>query len=225
MPEKKKGNKLIVILGCLGLLILLSLLACCGGIGAVFLIGPGMLVGLVVQDEPLPVQVVKWDEARVEHIEDRLAQEMLTDRTIELTGEELTQLIISGDTGQMVAFRIDIDDQGRADMDMSIQLDPTQPQYLNIHTVGDFTIEDGWFTDFTVDEIDIGKFDLGQYLAGQQLKDDVNQSLAQQRVQDPQVAQTFDWIELLTIEDGQIILTLTEEGVQQLQADGKIVAP
>ena len=224
MPEKK-SNKLTVILGCLGLLVLLSLLACCGGGAALFLVGPGLLVGLVVDDEPLPVKVVKWDEGRVEMLEDRLATQMLTDRTIELTGDELTQLVISEDTGQMVAFRIDIDAQGRGDLDMSIQLDPTTPQYLNIHTVGDFTIEDGWFTDFTVDEIDIGKFDLGQYVAGQQLKDNVNQSLSQQRVQDPEVGEAFDMIELLTIENGQFVLTLTEEGVQQLQADGKLIAP
>ncbi len=222
MAEKKKGNKLTVILGCLGLLILLSLLACCGGGAALFLFGPGLLVGLVVSDEPLPVQVVKWDEGRVEMLEDQLATQMLTDRTIELTGDELTQLVISEDTGQMVAFRIDIDDQGRGVMDVSLQLEPSQPQYLNLHTVGDFEIEDGWFTDFTVDTLDIGKFDVGQYVAGQQLKDNVNQSLAQQRVQDPEVGQAFDMIELLTIENGQFVLTLTDEGVAQLQADGKI---
>lgn len=222
MPEKKKSNKLTVILGCLGLLILLSLLACCGGGAALFLVGPGLLVGLVVSDEPLPVQVVKWDEGRVEMLEDQLAAEMLSDRTIELTGDELTQLVISEDTGQMVAFRIDIDDQERGVLDMSVQLDPSQPQYFNMHTVGDFEIEDGWFTDFTVDTLDIGKFDIGQYVAGQQLKDNVNQSLAQQRVQDPEVGKAFDMIELLTIENGQFVLTLSDEGVQQLQADGKI---
>lgn len=222
MAEKNKGNKLTVILGCLGLLILLSLLACCGGGAALFLVGPGLLVGLVVSDEPLPVQVVKWDEGRVEMFEDQLATEMLSDRTIELTGDELTQLVISEDTGQLVAFRIDIDDQERGVLDMSVQLDPSQPQYFNMHAVGDFEIEDGWFTEFTVDTLDIGKFDIGQYVAGQQLKDNVNQSLAQQRVQDPEVGQAFDMIELLTIEDGQFVLTLTDEGVTQLQADGKI---
>jgi hypothetical protein len=222
VAEKNKGNKLTVILGCLGLLILLSLLACCGGGAALFLVGPGLLVGLVVSDEPLPVQVVKWDEGRVEMFEDQLATEMLSDRTIELTGDELTQLVISEDTGQLVAFRIDIDDQERGVLDMSVQLDPSQPQYFNMHAVGDFEIEDGWFTEFTVDTLDIGKFDIGQYVAGQQLKDNVNQSLAQQRVQDPEVGQAFDMIELLTIEDGQFVLTLTDEGVTQLQADGKI---
>ena len=221
MPEKK-SNKLTVILGCLGLLVLLSLLACCGGGAALFLVGPGLLVGLVVDDEPLPVKVVKWDEGRVEMLEDRLATQMLTDRTIELTGDELTQLVISEDTGQLVAFRVDIDAQGRGVMDLSVQLEPSQPQYFNIHTVGDFEIEDGWFTDFTVDTLDVGKFDIGQYVAGQQLKDNVNQSLSQQRVQDPEVGEAFDMIELLTIEDGQFVLTLSDEGIARLQADGKI---
>ena len=219
---KKKGRTLTIVVGCLALLALLTCFACCGGIAAVVLVGPGILVGLVVSDEPLPVQTVEWDEARVEQLEQRLAEQLATDRTLRLTGEEMTQLVISGDEDELVAFRIEVDAQDRAVLDLSLQLDPAQPQYVNFHAVGDFTIEDGWFTQCQFEELDVGKFDVGKYVAGQELEDDVNQSLAQQRASDPQVAEMFDMVEYLGIDDGALVLTLTEEGVQKLQTEGKL---
>lgn len=218
----KKGKALTVVLGCLVLLILLCVVVCCGGGALLFIAGPGMLAGLVVSDEPLDVQTVKWDEERVDQLAERVNRDATDDRTIELSGGELTQFVLSEAEEELVAFRIDIDDQDRASFDVSLQPDMSQPQYINLHAVAGFAIEDGWFTHFQVDELQVGKFDVGKYVAGQELKDNVNQSLAQQRVQDPDVGKTFDMLEYLGIEDGQFVLTLSEEGLQQLQQDGKL---
>jgi len=218
----KKGKALTVVLGCLVLLILLSVVVCCGGGALLFIAGPGMLAGFVVSDEPLDVHTVKWDEARVEALAEEVGRDAVDDRTIELSGEELTQFVLAEAEEELVAFRIDIDDSERAVFDLSLQPDMSQPQYVNLHAIAEFTIEDGWFTHFQVDELSVGKFDVGQYMAGQELKDNVNQSLAQQRVQDPDVGKTFDMVEYLGVENGRFVLKLSEEGLQQLQQDGKL---
>jgi len=219
---EKKGKALTIVLGCLVLLILLCVVVCCGGGALLFVAGPGMLAGLVVSDEPLDVQTIKWDEARVEVLAERVAQDAADDRSIELTAEELTQFVLSEADEAIVAFRIDIDDSDRAVFDLSIQPDLSQPQYINLHAVSGFTIEDAWFTHFQVDELAVGRFDVGKYVAGQELKDNVNQSLAQQRVQDPDIGKTFDMIEYLGIEEDRFVLTLSEEALHALQQDGKI---
>ena len=220
---KKSANKWFIG-GCI-VFVLLGFLACCGGGLALLIGGPQLLIALVLDKEPMDVEVLAWSPAEVEALEDRLAVEMLETRTIQLTGRELTQLVISGEDNDLEVFRIDIDDQQRAVLDLSIDVDDAKPRYLNIHGTGDFTIEYGWFTEMTVDEMDIGSFDLGQYITGQDLTDDANQNLAQQRVQDPNVAETLDMIELLTIEDGKFKLVMTQEGVDKLVADGKLELP
>ncbi len=219
MGEGKGTNKLFMF-GCIAF-IALGLLSCCGG-GVLLLVSPQLLVGLVLEKEPLPVEVWQWSESDVDALEQRLAAEMADDRRIELTGEELTQIVLSGDDDALQAFRIDVDEQDRAVVDVSIRTQDPDPRYVNLHLVGDMTLEQGWLTLLVVDELEIGKFDLGQYIAGQDITDDANQSLAQQRVQDPEIGEALDMIELLTIEDGHFVLALTEDGVEQLRAQGKL---
>ncbi len=219
----KKGKALTITLGCIVLLLLGSVVLCCGGGALLVIAGPGVLLSFVVSDEPLPVQTVKWDDSAVEALEDRIGQDILDDRTVSLTGEELTQLMLSDeDVDDLPAFRIAVDDQDRGVFDLSVQLDPAQPQYLNIHAVGDFTVEDGWFTYLVIDEMEIGKFDLGQYIVGQDLHADANNSLAQQRVNDPEAAEAIDMIEYLAVEDGHFTLTFTEEAMTKLAEEGKL---
>lgn len=219
MGEGKGTNKLFMF-GCIAF-IALGLLSCCGG-GVLLLVSPQLLIGLVLEKEPLPVEVWQWSESDVDALEQRLAAEMADDRRIELTGEELTQIVLSGDDDALQAFRIDVDEQDRAVVDVSIRTQDPDPRYVNLHLVGDMTLEQGWLTLLVVDELEIGKFDLGQYIAGQDITDDANQSLAQQRVQDPEIGESLDMIQLLTIEDGRFVLELTEDGVEQLRAQGKL---
>lgn len=218
MTESKSSSKLFMY-GCIAF-IALGLICCCGGAG-LLAISPALLMGLVLDKEPLPVEVWEWSESDVEALEARLAEEMERDRTIALTGEELTQITLSGDEGELEAFRIDIDEQDRAVVDISISTEDPDPRYVNIHLVGDMTVENGWFTLLVVDDLTIGKFDLGQFIAGQDITDDANQSLAQQRVQDPTIGDTLDKIELLTIRDGKFELVLSEDAVEEMRAAGK----
>ncbi len=222
MAEKKASKWFIG--GCI-VFVLVGFFACCGGAAALLIGGPQILIGLVLDKEPLDVEPVSWSPAEVEALEDRLAVEMLETRTIQLTGRELTQLVLSGEDTDLAVFRIDIDEQQRAVLDLSIETEDAKPRYINIHGVGDFTLENGWFTELTVDEMDIGSFDLGQYIAGQDITDDANQNLAQQRVQDPTLGETLDSVELLTIEDGQFKLVMTQEGVDKMVEEGKLELP
>jgi len=219
MSEGKGANKWFTI-GCVAF-IGVGLLCCCGGVG-ILAISPQLLLGLLFEKEPLPVQTWQWSESDVEALEDRLAADMEREQRIALTGEELTQIVLSGDTGELEAFRIDIDEQDRAVVDISIRTEDPKPRYMNIHAVGEMTIENGWFTHLVVDEMEFGRFDLGQYIAGQDITDDANNSLAQQRVSDPEVGDNLDKIELLTVRDGQFELVLTEEAVAELKAQGKL---
>ncbi len=225
-PRKKGPWKSIFIGGCL-VVLLVSVLVCCGGGIAALALGPDALVKLAinvfVDDAPLPAPTARWDEAEVEALADRLTVGLDEERTITLTDEEFSQLVLGGvDDPQLTVFHVTVDENEKVSADISYQLDPAQQQWVNMHMVGTMEMEDGWFTEFTVDEWTIGSFDLGQYMAGQDLTADANQNLAQQKAQDPDVQQATDMVEYLGIEDGKIKLTLTEEGIEELRAQGEI---
>lgn len=211
----------ILVGGCLFLFIL-ACLVCCGGLAVLMIVGPGMLAGLVVDDEPLPVPTARWSEEEVEALGERLALDLEGDRTLSLSGEEFGQLIAGAiDDPQLTVFHVEIDAQDRASIDLSYQFDPAQTKYFNMHMLGEVEMEDGWFTEFVIHEWDIGKFDLGQYMAGQDMAANANQNLAQQKVQDPDMAQAVEAVEYLGIENGQFVLTLSEEGLEELEAQGE----
>jgi hypothetical protein len=225
-PPKKGPWKGIILGGCL-VVLLVGVLVCCGGGIAALALGPEALaklaVNLFVDDAPLPAPTARWDEADVEALGVRLEASIDEDRTLSLTGEEFSQLVLHGiDDPQLTVFYVSVDEKERISSDISYQLDPAQQQWVNMHVVGTMEMEDGWFTEFTIDEWTIGTFDLGQYMAGQDLTADANQNLAQQKAQDPEVEAATDMVEYLGVEDGRLVLTLTEEGIAQLEAEGEL---
>ncbi len=224
-PPKKGPWKGILLGGCV-VLLLLGLLLCCGGVVLVLFL-PGQLaqwaVTTFVDDAPLPAPTARWEEPELEALAERLAADLEDDRTVALTGEEFSQLMTGAiDDPQLTVFHVTVDDQDKVAFDLSYQIDPTQQQWFNMHMKGDVEMEDGWFTEFTIDEWEAGSFDLGPYMAGQDLTADANQNLAQQKVQDPQVAELVAMVEHLGIENGLITLTVTEEGIEQLKAEGEL---
>jgi hypothetical protein len=80
-------------------------------------------------------------------------------------------------------FQILVDAQDRAVCDLSLQPNPNVAEYVNVHAVGRFQIEHGWFTAMSLDEIRVAGFDLAPYVVGQDLTMNANQSLAQQRAE------------------------------------------
>lgn len=126
------------------------------------------------------------------------------------------------DQDQLTVFLVAIDDEDRASLDVSYQLDPTQQQWINVHVQLEAEMEDGWFTEFVIHEMDFGDIDLIQEASGTDMTAEANQNLAQQRAQDPKVDQAADWIEHLEIDDGQIKLILTEDAIEDLKAEGKL---
>ncbi len=211
--------------GCIVSLVL-CVLVCCGGLIALLFIWKylvALILGYFVAGDPLPAPTDRWDDAQVAAVEQRVTEELEQNRTLTLSGEELGQWAAHEiDDPQLTVFHVRVDDQDRASLDLSYQLDPTQQQWINIHVQGEVEMEDGWFTEFVIHEMDLGDIDLIQQASGQDMTAEANQNLAQQRAQDPKVDQTMDWIEHLEFDDGQIQITFTEEGIEDLKSEGKL---
>ena len=227
MDDEPRGGrwKGCLLGGCIVSLVLCILL-CCGGLIALPFIWQALLsfaLSSFVADDPLPAPTDRWDDAQVAEVGQRVVEEIEQHRTLSLTGEALSQWAAHEiDDPQLTVFHVSIDDQDRISLDVSYQLDPTQQQWINFHVQGEAEMEDGWFTEMVIHEMDFGDIDLIQQASGQDMTAEANQNLAQQRAQDPKVDQTMDWIEHLEIDDGQIKITLTEEGVEDLKAEGKL---
>lgn len=224
--EPKRGRwKGCLLGGCIVSLVLCVLLCCGGTIGLIvgWKAAVNYVLGYFVADNPLPAPTDRWDDAQVATLEQRVIDELEQQHTLTATGEELGQWAAHEiDDPQLTVFHMAIDDEDRASLDVSYQLDPTQQQWINMHVQLEAEMEDGWFTEFVIHEMDFGEIDLIQEASGQDMTAEANQNLAQQRAQDPKVDQAADWVEHLEIDDGQLKLTLTEDAIEDLKAEGKL---
>lgn len=190
---------------------------CCGGVLMLDRL-PGFLFGLVTEEQPLAVAEVPPDDGA----EQRLVERFEAGGPVEITGAELVQLVDSAHDPSLVAFWVGIED-GTATIDASFRPpDDTLPEgYVNLHAVGTMKVEQGWFTHVGVDELTLSTWDLGQYVRGQELAPNANQSLANERAKDPNVALAFDQIERLETEGDHIVIELTPDGWQNIRSARK----
>ena len=134
---------------------------------------------------------------------------------VRITGEEIVQLVEPWEEEDLYAFWVDVRPDDTVDFALSAHF-PEIDRFLNLTAQAGFEMEHGWFTDFTVEELKLGDWDLGQYTRGQQLAENANQSMANQRSQDPDVARALDQIDHLWIEDGAIWVELAPDGWEEL---------
>lgn len=182
----------------------------CGGLVAVVAASPWLLVHLVAQDAPLDIPKVEVSESERIAVGQRVCTELARQGSTQVSGDELTQLMLTGpDAPQLVRIAADGE---QAVFDLSVETEPGNGKWINVHGRGGMAMEHGWFVRFTMDELTIGGFDLGQYTAGQDLMAQANQNLAQQRAQNPEQYAAMDSIDRLSVEGGVFTMALAEGG-------------
>ncbi len=205
--KKKRGRWLLITLV---LMVLLSMACCCGCAGFWHFL-PQMAIAAFTEEGPLKTPVVDPDPG----VGERLERAFQAGGPVRITGEEMVQLVEPWEDEELYALWVDVRPDDTVDFALSVHFDDID-RYLNLQMKGGFELEHGWFTDFTMEELQLGPWDIGQYTKGQQLADQANQSMANQRAQDPQVARSLDQIERVWIEDGAIWIELADGGWEEL---------
>ena len=201
-----------IVLWLLVVAVLLMSCCCCGS-GIALMFSPQLAISQIVDDHPLPGGVP--GNAASPETRAALREDLRTDGKIAWSPEELLAAMPPpGSTVETLTMAID--GQDRLALDLSLRLDPQTDQYVNVHYLGGFRMEHGWFTHLDCDELLVGGWELGGYLTGQELAQHANRSLADQRVQHPETGAALDGVELATIEGGKVVLELTPTVVEQL---------
>jgi len=204
MANKKNFRWMLLLL----VLALLGSLACCCGCAGLWHFLPDMLIAAFTEDSALKVPVVDPDPG----VAPRLERDLDAGGEVSISGAEIVQLVEPWNDDELDAFWVDVRDDD-LDLVLSVYFDDID-RFLNLHATFALEIEHGWFTDFTVDDLEISSWDLGQYFSGEQLAEHANRSAADQRAQDPQVGLALDQIEHLWLEDGVIKVQLAPGGWQ-----------
>jgi hypothetical protein len=204
MAEKRKGSRILLII--LALCVLGALASCCGCAGLWHFL-PDMAIAAFTEDGPLKAPVVDPDPS----VAPRLERALEAGGPVRLTGDDLVQLVEPWNEEDLFAFWVGVHGDDSVELDLSVWIEDID-RYLNLQVRGSCEIEHGWFTDFSVDQLEVSGWSFGQYMAGQQLAEHGNRSLADQRAQDPAVGLAMDQIEHLWVEDGAIHLELVPGG-------------
>lgn len=223
-----------VLLGCLGLSLVTGVLMCGGSVVllvAAMIVGPGLAMSYVVDDQPLPIASEAFDPSVAAAITARICPALASGAEVTVTGEEATQLlssILPPDLDDPAVIRLDVDPEGDIVFDLSVNLaeGSAKAQYLNVHSRFGFTLEHGWFTAARIDALKVGSLDASSYLVGQDATAQFNQQLAEQRVKNPDTAQLIDRFATLRTVPGGITLSQSPgapfalcEGVVSAQVD------
>lgn len=198
---------ILIALACL----LLTAMLCCGGGGVLLYLSPSLLLSWFLQDEPLSAPTVPASP----EIAQELAQRLQGEDTARITGAELTQLATAGADEELAVFWVDFEGE-RFEVLLSAEIreEGGPAEYVNIQAEGELVVERGWFNHLALDRFDLGPLELGPYLVGQELTDDANRSLADQRAQRPQVGEMLDQIERMEVRDSALELTLAPGGFE-----------
>jgi hypothetical protein len=208
MAEKKRGCLLPLLLA---VLVLGSLASCCGCAGLLHFL-PDILARAFTEDSVLKAPVLDPDAT----VAPRIERALEAGGAVRVTGEDLVQLVEPWEEEELYAFWVEVNEDDEVELTLSVWFSEID-RYLNLQATWGMEIEHGWFTDFTVSELEISGWELGQYMRGQQLAEHANRSMADQRSQDPDVALVMDQIEHLWIQDGAIHLELAPGGWEAWQ--------
>ncbi|GDX78210.1 hypothetical protein LBMAG42_00210 [Deltaproteobacteria bacterium] len=187
------------LLGC-GLVFAGSCVLCCGGgvLGTYF--APDILLWMATADHPIDVPATAYDEAKQVEVRARLYKELDETGATTITAEDINVLAASsGDTRAHVAMVGD-----ELTFDLTTPVEPGGDQHINVHLRTAFVMEGGWFTHLTMPEATLSDWDLGQYMVGQELAMNANQSLAQQRAKDPEMDALIAAVERMAVADGTL---------------------
>ena len=117
--NKKSTNykKLLLILGAIfiGLIIL-----CCCCIFTLTASSGRIFEAMLFDDNPTVINVEKWSDSEIENLQDEIKEEIRENNMVTLTGEEMTQLIMSGESSNETQAKVEILDQDILSIQFSI---------------------------------------------------------------------------------------------------------
>ena len=196
-----------------------SVIACCGCGGVGVLVAPNafvaMIAWLMLEDAPLGPPPVPMDAATREAVVSGACADLWAGRPTKLDPTLITGVLAFG-AGPEVKHLAILPTADGWDMAVSIQSDP-DGGYLNFSGAGAFTMERGWFTDTRIDAIAMSGWHFDEYLKGQQLAPNMNQSLANQRAENPALGPLLDSFEKISTAGGQLELVPGPGTAEQLE--------
>lgn len=200
------GGWLLKGLGCMALLTLL----CCGLGLALLMLSPGLLAGFFLADQPLPLETTER-KPLIGAVERTAAcAALLGTGRASLPPETVARWLVEDADPGLTVLRFDAEGEEGA-LAVSIATDESPPRYLNVQLDAAFTMQRGWFTDLRLSRLVLRDHDWSGFLAGQQLAEHANRSLADQRAQDVDLGPSLDSVRLMKIEDGELVLELEPE--------------
>jgi hypothetical protein len=206
MADKKKNRRWLLLI--LALMVLTSMACCCGCAGFWHFL-PDMLVAAFTEEGPLKAPVVDPDP----DVAVRLERAFSAGGEVVVTGEELVQLVAPWEEEELYAFWVQVHEDDTVELALSVHLADID-RFLNVQGRGGVEIAHGWFAHFTMDQLVVAGWDVGQYTRGQQLAEQANRSMADQRAQEPGLAEAMDQIERLWLEDGALHIQLEPGGYE-----------
>lgn len=219
MAERRSGCARW-LLGCFGLLAVSTVLCCCGGFITLRFF-PMVFLSFLVEDQPLAGAVP--EPAPVATKLERALQcvSLVTTGSARISPEAMTRILVREREPKLRVLQLGAEGD-EASLDLSVATDETPARYFNLSLQGSFTLEQGWFTDLRFSRAVVSGHDLSRWLVGQQLAQQANQSMANQRSQNPDVGPTLDSIERFTVSDGAFQVSLASGGVamERLCGDG-----
>ncbi len=214
--EGSGGGWLLKGLGCMALL---AILCCCGGFISLRFF-PEMLLAYFLSDAPLPGPTTE-PKPVVGALERAGVCAMLA-----VTGEAkmepdaVARLVLGEGKPDLTVLRVGASgDEGS--LELSVATDNAPPRYFNLQLQGAFAIQQGWFTDMRLSRVIVSEHDWSSFVAGQQLTQQANQSLANERAKDANFAMLLDSIDHLRVEDGAYVLGLKRDGLAMQQLCGQ----
>lgn len=139
-------------------------------------------------------------------------------RTVRFSGPELTTLLVNTWPGRAkggVVINGDV-----LAVDASVRVDDADLDgWVNVQASGHVTMRDGRFERLALDQLTVGQWDLDAYLVGsspEELAARANAELEANAAKEPEVLEKLDKVELLTIAEGHLVLTVTEDGTDLL---------
>lgn len=197
----------------------IGVIGCCGCSGVGVLVAPNFFIAMaawmMLEDAPLGPPPVALDAATREAVVAQACGDLWAGRATKLDPTQMAGVLAfgAGPEVQHLAIRPTADGW---DMALSVQTEPGA-DYLNFSGTGAFTMERGWFTDARIDAVSMAGWHFDEYVKGQQLATNMNQSLANQRADNPALGPLLDSFEKISTAGGQLELVPGPGTAEQLE--------
>ncbi len=211
-PPPTKSNAGKLLLGC-GVFGLASAVICCGCSGVLVAMMPSLAGNWILQDHPLPGPTTKPDPAASAATMVKACTAFAAGEQVSLTPEELSRAALGSGSPSITVLEVGADgDTARLALSVEVDDEGGAARWFNLQMAGTFAVDHGWFTSLRTDTVQVADHDLSPYLRGQDLAVQANQSLANQRIQNPDIGDALDSVEHMEVKDGNFLVKLAPNG-------------